>query len=530
MTLSNFTPRGARNLTAAWIVITTVACGNTDERSTDRGPVTSSVGDAVVDASRTRQRISGFGASSAWTLPDASDPLADQLFSAELGIGLSLLRLRIAPSGQSSELATARKAVARGATVWAAPWSPPGEWKTNGSAENGGSLRPEHYQDWADRLATFVAGAAEQGVPLAMLSSQNEPNWSAEWETCLWTPSDLTRFVGSHLGPAVEALGLGTQILAPETQDWQTLESFANPLLEDPAARRHLGAIAVHGYGGKAFPYEAPAAAAKELWVTELDDSPGGGEEPYDAGMGSGLKVAWRLYEDLTTAPVSAWHYWWIAGRGDRPPTNGALTDGTTLSRRAYVMGNYAKFVRPGFLRVTATGAPQADVQVVAFRDAPGTRLVVVATNQASREVPQRFVVTGAEPKSVTRWVTSDELALEEQPPLPVEAAPAGGGGAEGGAGSGTELPSFTAALPSRSVTTFVVELTALQEPGPEPEPEPPVAYPIPPRLQSNESGCSCGVAGRAHAPKGALLALLALGTLTARRRARRGERKAELP
>jgi glucuronoarabinoxylan endo-1,4-beta-xylanase len=494
VTLSNFTLWGARNHIFAWIVITNVACGND---AGDPAPRAFPELDAVVEVPKARQHISGFGASSAWTLPEVTDELADQLFSAELGIGLSLLRLRIAPNGTSGEIVTAQKAFARGATVWAAPWSPPGDWKDNGSATNGGSLLPEHYQDWADRLATFVASAAENDVPLALLSAQNEPNWQASWETCLWTPSALTRFVGDHLGPTVDALGLGTRVLAPETQDWQTLSSFATPMLQDPAAREYVGAIAVHGYGGSAFAYAEPAAAGKELWVTELDDSlPGDPEEEiFDPGIGSGLKVARKLHTDLTVASVSAWHYWWLAPRADLPlTTNDALTDGTSLTRRAYVMGNFSKFVRPGFLRVEATGSPRTDVLVTAFRDEPGTRLVLVATNVANSDVSQRFALDGAELDSVTPWITSDALALEEQAP---EAVVDG---------------NFTFTLPGRSVTTFVADLASVTEP----EPEDPTR--LPPRPVSNESGCSCDVAGRPRVANGLLLAFLGFSLVTAAR------------
>lgn len=497
MSLSIFTPRGARNLTAASLVITIAACGNAEG---DRAPLTFPEVDAVVEVPAMRQRITGFGASSAWTLPDASDELADALFSPELGIGLSLLRLRIAPSGESSELGTARQALERGATVWAAPWSPPGEWKDSGTATNGGSLLPEHYQDWADRLAAFVSDAAEQGVPLAMLSAQNEPNWKASWETCVWSPFDLTRFVGEHLGPAVDALGLGTRVLAPETQDWSTLSTFATPMLEDPAAREYVAAVAVHGYGGQAYPFGEPAAAGKEFWVTELDDKLPGDpqEEAYDPGMGSGLKVARKLQTDLTVASVNAWHYWWLAPRADVPLTdNASLTDGTALTRRAYVMGNFSKFVRPGFVRVEATGSPRTDVLVTAFRDEPGTRLVIVASNAAGADAPQRFVLNGAELDSVTPWITSDDLALEEQPAEAVVES------------------SFTFTLPARSVTTFVAELTAVAEPAP----EDPV--PVPERPVSTETGCSCEVAARPSPAIGALLAFTGLSLLVGRRRRR---------
>src|SRR5262249_52109989 len=143
-----------------------------------------------IDATTEFQHISGFGASSAWTLPSLGE-LADPFYSKDTGLGLSLLRIRIAPDGTSGEIAAALEAQARGAAVWAAPWSPPGEWKTSGTDRNGGSLLPEHYQDWADRLATFVQNAEAAGVHLIALSAQNEPDWVATWETCEWTPKDL---------------------------------------------------------------------------------------------------------------------------------------------------------------------------------------------------------------------------------------------------------------------------------------------------------------------------------------------------
>src|SRR5690606_26022095 len=53
------------------------------------------------------QTMTGFGASSAWTAPMMSAALADELFSVEKGLGLSLLRIQIKPSGESHELETA---------------------------------------------------------------------------------------------------------------------------------------------------------------------------------------------------------------------------------------------------------------------------------------------------------------------------------------------------------------------------------------------------------------------------------------
>src|SRR6187551_2887983 len=134
---------------------------------------------AQIDLTVQHQRIDGFGASSAWTATNLSDTLADQFFSPDAGIGLSLLRVQIKPAGNTAELGTARKAAARGAKVWGAPWSPPAEWKDNGSTINGGSLLDEHRADWANRLAAFATSMAAEGIPLVAISAQNEPNYRA---------------------------------------------------------------------------------------------------------------------------------------------------------------------------------------------------------------------------------------------------------------------------------------------------------------------------------------------------------------
>src|SRR5689334_2101570 len=65
-----------------------------------------------------RQVITGFGASTAWTGGNIPDEQVNELYSPER-IGLSLLRMRIAPTGTTSETETALKAQTLGATVWA---------------------------------------------------------------------------------------------------------------------------------------------------------------------------------------------------------------------------------------------------------------------------------------------------------------------------------------------------------------------------------------------------------------------------
>lgn len=151
-----------------------------------------------VALSDVRQVIDGFGASSAWTAPNITNAQANEFFSTTTGLGHSLPRVRIGPDGTTGETGTAQKVVPRGAKVWTIPWSPPSAWKSNGDVNNGCTLFPEYQDGWAARPADFAVAIKAAGAPLATISAQNEPNYTATWESCVWAPAELTAFKSCH--------------------------------------------------------------------------------------------------------------------------------------------------------------------------------------------------------------------------------------------------------------------------------------------------------------------------------------------
>jgi glucuronoarabinoxylan endo-1,4-beta-xylanase len=392
----------------------------------------------AVDASQQLQRIDGFGASSAWTGGNMTDGRADELFSPTAGIGLSLLRIRIAPDGTTAETATATKAAARGARVWATPWSPPADWKDATSTQNGGgSLLPADTQAWADRLAAFAQSMSDQGVPLLFLSAQNEPDYlPTTYESCGYTASALVAFVKDSLGPALAAKGV--PVLAPETANWSHFDAYADAFAGDASAMQFLGPFATHSYGGTPHTVAAVQATGRPVWQTEVSDP----NKTFDAGIGSGLAVATMIHDSLVSGQVSAWHYWWINPGSAANPDNSALTANNALTRRAYVLGNWSKFVRPGFVRVSATDAPQPDVLASAFTDPVSGRVVIVAVNLSATDKAQDVTIAGAGAGAgaATPWVTSAAFALAAQSDVAVTDG------------------AISTTLPAKSVTTFVFD------------------------------------------------------------------------
>jgi len=396
--------------------------------------------ECIVAFEETQQHMSGFGGSTAWA-GGLDDDLIDELFSPTDGCGLTLVRMRIAPNGTTGrgEIDIAKKAQALGASIWAAPWSPPAEWKDNNSVNNGGSLLPEHYQDWADRLVSYVEDLKAQGVDLRWISAQNEPNWTAEYESCRYTPEELATFVGEYLGPSLERAGLDTRIIAPEVINWGSLKPFGDALLNSTEALKYCDVIASHSYGdeptgSRGYPYELVIEKGKELWETEYGFDQFAGDE----SMIPGIAIAKQMHGQIVNGPVSAYHTWWIipADGVDGTASNGLVMRGHVI-QRGYVMGNYSRFVRPGSYRIAATDNPSNGVYVTAYRNDSLGQLTIVVINENETAMEQSFSLNGISVPEIIPWETSDNVKLANR-----ESVSAG--------------TSFSWTFPANSVVTFV--------------------------------------------------------------------------
>jgi glucuronoarabinoxylan endo-1,4-beta-xylanase len=387
----------------------------------------------AVNFTDVQQRIDGFGASDALNSP-LSDAEADVFFSASKGIGLSILRVGIDSSGNNmSAYSNATKAAARGAIVWAAPWTAPAAWKDNGSEVNGGHLLLTYYDPWATRLAGFAGTLQEKaGVPLYGLSVQNEPDFIAGgYGSMVYSNQEMANFV-KVIGPKLAALNPRPKLLAPDVSVWGGAWGYARAVLEDTTAAPYLDIVAVHQYRE----VSAPQTTAKPIWQTEQS-----GLDPFDASIGNALTVARWIHDAIVIGKVSAWHYWWLIGlNGDNEGLVG-FNRNTRLTKRLYTFGNFSKFVRPGFMVVGVSGSPSG-VSLSAYKDPASGAFVIVAINQNGSDTPVTLALNGQTADSMTPWVTSSSLNLVKQSAVAI-------------AGD-----RFNATLPASSVTSFVASVT----------------------------------------------------------------------
>jgi O-glycosyl hydrolase len=389
--------------------------------------------DATVNWADVHQQIDGFGAAAAFSVAHAlTDAQADLFFSPTAGIGLSILRIKINPDGATDEVVTAQKAAARGVIVWGAPWSPQAAWKSNGTTTNGGSLLPAHYQDYANTLLSFVQSMKANGVNIYAVSVQNEPDFTATYDSANWTGAQFQTFIRDNLGPTFAANGVTAKIMLPETSVWQNATGLTDPSLLDPATSKYVGIVASHAYGGSPFSYTNQQNLNLPFWETEMSDF-----NAWDPSISSGLNYAQLIYDDMTIAQVTAWHYWWLISGNGNSDNEGLIGANGELTKRLYTMGNYSKFVRPGYRRIGITGGPSG-VNITAYKNPTTGDFAIVAINHNAGASTFNLVLNGMSTSSITPWETSSTFNLAAQHAIPVS----------GG--------SVSVTLDAQSVTTFV--------------------------------------------------------------------------
>ena len=352
---------------------------------------------ATINWSTTYQTVDGFGASSAWMSAPLTQTALDELYSTTTGAGLSLLRTDLQPYGATTETLIGQQAAAYGVRSWSTPWSPPREWKTNDDNNNGGALEPAHYQDYANYLADYVQNSQAQGVPLYAISLQNEPDEDVSYNSCLWTEQQFAAFL-PYVGQTFAARGITTKVVLPEESGWDF--TLANSVMADPALSQYVGILAAHNYNSL-LPYATVNdAMGKPVWMTEW----------YSGATGVGITDAVTLAVDIHNAfvkgGVQAYNYWWI-----NSSSSVQLMQNWVPTARLWAMGQYSRFVRPGWVLVGETD--DGGLVITAFKDPASGKFAVIAVNSGSAAVTETFTLNGVSAGSVTPYITSasDDLA-----------------------------------------------------------------------------------------------------------------------
>lgn len=335
----------------------------------------------TVDSRVKYQHVTGFGGfspSPTWQYW-LNDSDMDKLFGkGDNQLGLNILRLYIAnnKNGWGSSVANAKRAKKYGAFVFASPWSPPAAWKTNKSDSNGGSLLESRYADWANYLNDYYKYMKQQGVTIDAVSIQNEPDWNAEYQSCIWTGQQMAKFLREQ-GSKIDC-----KIIAPEAIHFT--KGVHEPILNDDEACKYLDILGGHFYGWDGSSYPLAAQKGKEVWMTEFLIN--------ERQQNNGQNINWnddgflfaRSINDAMLANMSAWvhyslkRYYGVYGDGQFGTTNNVIT------KRGYILSHYAKYVS-GTTRVRhSVDDASGKLTSSAYITASGDSVVVMVINPSA--------------------------------------------------------------------------------------------------------------------------------------------------
>jgi len=263
------------------------------------------------------------------------------------------------------------------------PWSPPAWMKTTKSLIQG-QLLPQYYPAFANYLARTVEAFGREGVPVAMVTIQNEPDFEPDSYPGMRVSSpDRARIIGGFVGPLFRARGLKAQILDYD-HNWDKPQ-LPLAVLSDPTARKYISGVAWHCYEGDV-PAQSQVHDAfpdMDTWETECS---GGEWSPKFAEV-----LGW-MTDKLIINGANNWSrgalVWNLALDPAHGPHKGGCADcrgvitidpatGTiTRNVEYYVLGHASRFVLPGAYRVAAKHGE--GVEAAAFLNPDGSRIAIV--------------------------------------------------------------------------------------------------------------------------------------------------------
>ena len=342
--------------------------------------------------------------------------------------------------------------------------SPPIYYTKNGKANANNqniscNLKSTCFDDFAEFLATVAKHFVDDGYNVTYIDPVNEPqyDWKSGQEGSPWENSDITK-LAKQLDKSITSRGLSSKILIPEAGSLACLYAGTSP-----RGNKQIEAFWKRGlstYIGNLASL-APVAAGHSYWTvgsdellrevrekvrdeaakygvevmqTEwsmLDDASTSAGFPANYADASKMSIALYMGKliqcDLTIGNMVAWSYWtafaqetWghknrfhlirVNTTGDTgEESNGDLKTGGTLTadKNLWVLGNFSRFIRPGYKRINIEGADEMDALLGSAWLSPDEGEVVavlVNISHARRNVDMSML--SGEAREVKTYVT----------------------------------------------------------------------------------------------------------------------------
>jgi O-glycosyl hydrolase len=361
------------------------------------------LGKGMIDVNTRCQKIEGFGASGAWYTKDlVNHKKKNELFNLLFkDLGLDIFRMGnyyevdSSAFNNSLEIAKLGEAVLnRDLKIMITSWTPPPSMKNSGK-KVGGTLKKVNgkfvYDDFAEWWSNSVAACTKAGVKVDYINIQNEPDYEAPWESCLFMASETVDTNIAAYDKAFEAVWhklnaeMGPnmpKMLAPETSSLGNSKKY----IESIDSSSHIYGYATHLYDcsgcGSAPDRFIPSMSSynnfaiqhinKPVFQTEFEDGAG--------TWANAINTALVMHNALTIEKVSAYLYWDLFWGPGTALVSMNDSSSYTIKPTYYTFKQYSAFIDADWQRVEAS-TDNTGLRISAYISPDSKKLTAVIIN-----------------------------------------------------------------------------------------------------------------------------------------------------
>lgn len=299
--------------------------------------------------------------------------------------------------------------------MFASPWSPPPFMKTTGKMNEGGKLKKEYYDLWAEYFLKFIKAYEKEGINIGTVSVQNEPKATQRWDSCVYSAEEERDFVKYHLGKKM--LENGIKILFWDHNKERIVERAKTVI--DEETQEYISGLAFHWYSGDHF--EQLEMFNKMYPDKDIVFSEGCYE--YSLGEADTIKIGeryahdmignlnnycntfcdWNLILDEKGGPNHVGNFC------DAPIMADTVNDKIHIHDSYYYIGHFSRYIKKGAKRIGSSKWSQG-LDTVSFKN-PDESIVTIVLNMTDKEMDfhislnGEFIKAKAEAHSIATYI-----------------------------------------------------------------------------------------------------------------------------
>lgn len=344
-------------------------------------------------------------------------------------LGLNTLRIPVYASSNDfnkevNAAKYARKYAGNDFLFYATPW-------TSEFAGGNQHVASSNYQKYVDHLNDFSAYMKNQGIPLDAISISNEPDWCSEW--ACWSADEIYNFTKGY---ADQMRKNGTKVIS--TESFRYDKNLYNKVLNDANALKNWDILGAHFYASTAetansfFQYELADQKGVERWMTEHYTESNNsanlwrsiaitGDQDIQAHKDTvrAMDVAYEVHRAMVEGNFNQYTWWYIKRSYGLIMGNNVSSIPSSevgkITKRGYLLSQFSRFVRPGFVRVGATKNPDSHLYVSAYKNADSVVVVLVNRDWGKTKTVDISIPGMMGGASFTKYVTSETKNVKNE-------------------------------------------------------------------------------------------------------------------